>query len=226
MDTIIKNKNQIPELSTDQIFITNDEARLREAYELVDKSIEKLKLAKKDGLHMKLLFEETIGMVRAITGDFTAIIWAEKYQGECWLRLVGKTEMDIDKKTDLMSVSTTGSNALAVGFMGKVRDFVETGLLTYDGVSKLQQKYNGYGINMTIGATYMDAGIAAQPDAFAGLMWSMDDYKKSLKEGDGEPETTAYWDELEKSIVASIAKNVIVGIDKNQIEMAIIMDTQ
>ncbi|QFJ53685.1 hypothetical protein [Pseudobutyrivibrio xylanivorans] len=226
MDTIIKNNNQIAELSTEQIFVSNDKERLGEVYASVDKSIDALSLDKKDALHMKLLFEETIGMVKAITSNFTAIVWAEKYQGECWLRLVGKTQMDIDKKTDLMSVSTTGENALAVGFMGKIRDFVETGLLSYDGVTKLQQKYNGYGINMGFNGSYIDSGVATNPQAFSGFMWTMDDYKESLKNVEGEPNATACWDELEKSIVASLAKNVIVGIEKNQIEMAIIMDTK
>ena len=223
METIIKNKRQVPKFSTEQIYVNSDEKRYNEVYEQVDKSIEELQLNKKDSLHMKLLFEESIGMVKAITGDFTAVVWAEKYDGESWLRLVGKTDMNIDKKTDLMSVSSTGSNALAVGFMGKVRDFVETGLLNYDGVMKLQQKYNGYGVG--ISGSYLDTAVASNPNAFTGFMWTMDDYKESLKNGHGEPEVTAYWEELEKSIVASIAKDVVVGVEKNQIEMAFIMNS-
>ena len=220
---IIFNQKEIPEFSTEQIFVSNDLTKINAAYSKVDESIEELKLNKKDALHMKLLFEETIGMIKAITGNFTAIVWAEKYQDECWLRLAGKTEMNIDKKTDLMSVSSSGENALAIGFMGKVRDMVETGLLNYDGVIKLNQKYNGYG--MGIGGSYLDTGVSTNPAAFTGFMWTMEDYKKSLKKGNGEPEITAYWDELEKSIVASLAKDVVVGVEKNQIEMAIIMET-
>lgn len=222
METIIKNTRQMPKFSTEQIYVNNDETRINEVYDKVDKTIEELHLSKKDALHMKLLFEESISMVKAITGDFTAIVWVEEYEGESWLRLIGKTNMDIDKKTDLISVSSSKENALAVGFMGKVRDFIETGLLNYDGVMKLQQKYNGYG--MGISGSYIDTSVASNPNAFSGFMWTMDDYKKSLKEGEGEPETTAYWDELEKSIVASIAKDVVVGVEKNQIEMAFIME--
>ena len=219
MDTKIKNNNQVPEITTNQIFVSNDKERIAEAYQLADEAIDTLGLSKKDSLHMKLLFEETIGMVKAITDDFTALIWAEKYQDECWLRFVGKTQMDIDKKTDFMSVSSSGENALATGFMGKVKDFIETGLLTYDGVSKLQQKYNGFGMNMgAIGMTGPGVDVATAPGAFTGFVWTMEDYKSSIKENDNPK----YWDELEKSIVASIAKNVIVGIEKNQIEMAII----
>lgn len=224
MDTIIKNNKQVPELSTKQIFVSNDESRLKDVYSLVDDTIETLGLNKKDALHLKLLFEETIGMVKAITGDFTSFLWVEKYQGECWLRFTGKTEMDIDKKTDLMSVSSSGENALAVGFMGKVRDFIQTGLLSYDGVMKLQQKYNGLGVGMS--GTYIDTSLASGPGAFGGFVWTMDNYKESLKDGNDKPEKTEYWDELEKSIVASIAKDVIVGIEKNQLEMAIIMETK
>ena len=38
-------------------------------------------------------------------------------------------------------------------------------------------------------------------------------------------EVTACWEELEKSIVGSIAKDVVVGVEKDQIEMAFIMAT-
>ena len=221
METIIKNNNQVPKFTTEQIYVNNDETRMNEVYDRVDKTIEELHLNKKDSIHMKLLFEESIGMVKAITGDFTAVVWVEEYEGEHWLRLVGKTTMDSDKKKDLISVSSSGENALAIGFMGKVRDFVETGLLNYDGVMKLQQKYSGYG--MGISGSYLDTAVASNPNAFTGFMWTMDDYKKALKDGNGEPEVQACWEELEKSIVASIAKDVVVGVEKNQIEMAFIM---
>ena len=52
-------------------------------------------------------------------------------------------------------------------------------------------------------------------------MWSMDGYKDSLEQN---VDSQKYWDELEKSIVASVAKDVIVGVEKNQIEIAIIME--
>ncbi len=219
METMIKNNKQIPELSTEHIYISDNDEKLRDVYAAVDETIDCLKLKKRDALHMKLLFEETIGMVKAITEDFTARIWVEKYKDECWLRLLGKTEMNIDKKSDLMSVSSTGENALATGFMGKVRDFIETGLLNYDGVMKLQQKYNGYGAG--IAGSYLDTSVATGPGAFGGFMWSMDGYKDSLEQN---VDSQKYWDELEKSIVASVAKDVIVGVEKNQIEMAIIME--
>ncbi len=221
METIIKNKTQIPEITTEQIFVNSDEERVGEVYEQVDAVIDSLKLYKTDALHMKLLFEETIGMIKAITEDFTALVWAERYNDECWLRLMGKTKMNIDKRLDLMSVSSSGENALAVGFMGKIKDIVETGMLTYDGVSKLQQKYNGYGFDCD--GPVKTIGPSTNPTSYSGFVWTMDEYKQDLN-NDKSLEAKGYWDELEKSIVASIAKNVIVGIDKNQIEMAIIMD--
>lgn len=220
METIIKNKTQVPEITTEQIFVNSDDSRNEEVYEQMDSVIDSLKLHKSDALHMKLLFEETVSMVKAITGDFTALVWAERYNDECWLRLMGKTKMDIDKKIDLMSVSSTGENAMAVGFMGKIKDIVETGLLTYDGVSKLQQKYNGYGFECD--GTALSVG-GVNPTSYSGFVWTMDEYKQDLNTKES-PQSEAYWDELEKSIVASIAKNVIVGIEKNQMEMAIIMD--
>lgn len=209
-----------PKVSTTPIFVTDDVESLTRAYEKIDDNVSELGLQRKDGLHMKLLFEETLGMMKEMTGAFDAIIWAEKYDGVCLLKLIGNTKMDADKKHDILSVSSSGGNALARGFMGKIKDIIETGVLNYESVAKLEQKYNGVTVNYGGVGMYCDSGLSTNPNAFSGYMWSMADYRKKLDvKADENEGAKAAWDELEKSIVASIANDVIVGVDKNRVQI-------
>ena len=52
--------------------------------------------------------------------------------------------------------------------------------------------------------------------------WTLDQYRRSLQQEMQQNDKAAQaWDELEKSIVASIAKNVIVGVRKDHVELLI-----
>jgi hypothetical protein len=63
--------------------------------------------------------------------------------------------------------------------------------------------------------------------ASTGFMWSMGDYKDALNEGIEENDgMKAAWDELEKSIVANIANDVIVGVQKDKFEITIKYDIE
>ena len=51
----------------------------------------------------------------------------------------------------------------------------------------------------------------------------MNNYKEGLEQADdSDAPAKEAWDELEKSIVASIAKDVVVGVKKDRVEMTII----
>ena len=216
------NSNR-PLQTSSQIFVSSDEESLKKAYARVDGVVDEVKLSGKNALRVKLLLEETIGMVEEMTGDFSALLWLEQYKGECALKLVGNTKIDADKKYDILSLSTTGENALVHGFMGKLKDMIETGILNYESVMKLNQEYNGISVNYAGMGAYNDVSIATNPTAMSGFMWSMVDYRNGL---DGERNTNegvkAAWDELEKSIVASIADDVIVGVKNNKVQMTMI----
>jgi hypothetical protein len=214
---------QKPLFTSEQILLSSDEDKLKEAYDSVDKCMTALELNKKDALRVKLLLEETIGMFDAMTGDFTALLWVEKYKSECAVKLVGNTQMDADKKYDILSMSSSGENELVHGFMGKLKDVIETGILNYESVMKLNQDYNGVSVNFGGLGVYTEVSAATNPIATTGFMWSMEDYRKALQQNKESNEgMKSAWDELEKSIVASIADDVIVGVKNNRVQMTII----
>ena len=213
--------SRVPQAITPFTFIDSSKKNDIQSFKKVDELLEELDLKPKDAVHMKLLFEETVGMLKALTADYHAAIWFEKYKHECCIRVSGKTEMSQDKKEGLLGVASQKENTLVKGFMGKVGDIIENGLLNYSNVMKLQQEYGGGFVNY--GTMGMYNGVEGMADS--GIMWSLYEYKDALRENiDGSEEVKQAWDELEKSIVASLAKDVLVGVKGNRIDMTIVCD--
>ncbi len=213
--------SRVPEITTQFTFVDSDKIKDDKIYAKADELIADLGLTPKDAVHMKLLFEETVGMLKALTADYHAAIWFEKYKHECCIRVTGKTEMSQDKKEGLLDVASQKGNTLVKGFMDKVADVIENGLLNYNNVMKLQQEYGGGAVNY--GTMGMYNGIEGMADA--GIMWSLYEYKDALKDAkDDQEHAQAAWDELEKSIVASLAKDVLVGVKGNRLDITIVCD--
>lgn len=215
--------SRVPQVTTDYMFITSGNINMDKAAERADELIEDLQLKKKDELHMKLLFEETVGMLQEMVGDYHVALNMERYKDEACIKLTAKTEMDADKKKNLIEVSKKHRNMFVKGFMDKVREVIENGLLSYDNVMKLEQQY---GLNAV---DYGSMGIYSNVDALSdeGVMWSLAEYRQSLKEASPENEgAETAWDELEMSIVASLAKDVLVGVKGNRVDMTLVYDLE
>ena len=199
----------INSINTDEKLFLND----------ADGLIKQTGVSSKDGLHLKLLLEEIAGMLRSLTTDYQAMFWFEKYPEACCLKVTGKTQMDIQKKQDLIDISSTGKNDAAKGIMGKIGDVIENGLLNYEEVSRLSQMYGGSCID------YGSMGIyGGGPDTmYPGVMWSLRDYRNALNETVAEEEDAkqALY-ELERSIVANLSGDVLVSVKGDRIDITVI----
>ncbi len=200
-------------MNTEKVKVNSKESDVNEVLATIEKYTADLGLGKKDSLHVRLLVEETIGMLKNMAGDYDALLWIEKEDRECRVKFTAETdEMNYSTKKELLSVSKTGENALAKGFMGKIGDIIENGLLNYDEVMKLQQEY---GSDPVSNFTFMGMNSSEMM-----MTWTLEQYRVSLDNSeDAEPS----WDELERSIVASLAKDVIVGVKKDHVEMTIVL---
>ena len=201
-------------MESEKMLITNKNFQIYDALAKIDSYLEDLELGPKDTLHLRLLMEETLGMLGAMAGEYKALLWLERKGENCNIRLTGKTDMDIDKKKEILSVSKSGENTLAKGFMGKIADIIENGMLSYDNVMKLQQVYGG---------GYVDYAALGGNPSDSMFVWSLDQYRDALDEVRDEDDAAGKaWDELEKSIVASLAKDVTVGVKRDEVEMTIV----
>ena len=180
-----------------------------------DNFLQRLSLSKKDALHMRLIVEETVGMLGAMVGTYQAKVYLEGDEKECSVFVSASTDMDIDKKKELLSVSSSGKNASIKGFMSKIGDMIENGFLHLDGSSSVQMAYGG----TMLGYGYSDPGtMNALNGMDAELFWTLEAYRQHLPKREGTEETET----LEKSIVANLASNIIVGVKKDDIKMQII----
>ena len=76
----------------------------------------------KDALRIRLLTEETMSMVRTMTGEVDLSISFSGQDDECIIQVETDTMMNPLKKVDILSVSASGKNISAIGIMGKIRD--------------------------------------------------------------------------------------------------------
>ena len=204
-------------MQTDKIQILSNGEGIEAALAESEKFAAYMGIEGKPALHLRLLTEELLGMVRAITGDFKAYFWIENQEGGGYrIHLDAETPMNLDKKTELISLSSKGVNNVLGGFMGKIRDMVENGLYYYNKVDQLQLRN---GIYTPVGVT---AGITPEGAGVDGFVWTMDEYRDRMNSARGsDPDASKAWDELERSIVASIADDVVVSVRKNMVKITI-----
>ncbi len=194
-------------MKTDVITVSSKGSRMEKALEQTEKVAAYKELPRKNALHLRLLTEEMMGMMRSITGETEGQFWIEDENGEYRLHLVVNTRMNSGKRDQLLSAATSGKNESARGLMGRLRDFFDRGADDAAFTSPLML-----------------------PEMFEGSStptldweWSMTRYEEELNvrlQRDDETAREA-WDELEKSVVARVADDVKVSIRGGVVEMII-----
>ena len=190
-------------MKSDVIIVTSRGAKMENALEQVEKVAEYKNLSHKDALHLRLLTEEAMGMMRAIAGNVEGKFWIEDNKNVFELHLKVETDMDENQRKQLISASSSGQNEAAKGIMGKIRSFFEP----------------EEGIPM-----FIDYSMVDYPSSYPYYMdWSLREYERQVqasmeKERKGAAEA---WDELEKSVISHLADDVKVSIKGRNVEMTI-----
>ena len=201
-------------LVSDKFMVNSDAERMAAARYATENFAWQMKLDKRDTLRLDLLVEETLGMAKAMLEDFYGQIWFVGDGRRCEIHFEATSDMDADKKDELLSVSSTGKNAAAKGFMAKLGEVI-SGALRGAGktIDAYGQETVKYGIVHTSG---MMSGTDMMP------IWTLSTYRADLTQArldDGAAEEA--WDELEKSIVAKLADDVVVGVKGDRIDLVI-----
>ena len=174
-------------------------------------------LGDKKALRLRLLAEELCGMLPGLVENFSGEFWAENEGDNYELHVELKADdMSIDLRDELISVSKSGKNAAAKGFMGKIRAVAETMLLAaFDSdlapIPVDGEFYDYHGYNMGFG--YIDPTIAIETGYI--YSWSLFNYKTAVEEKKDE------YAELERSIVAKLADDIIVGVRGKNVEIVV-----
>ena len=164
----------------------------------------------KNALHLRLLTEEMMGMMRSITGETEGKFWIEDEGGEYRLHLLAETSMDSEKRDQLLAASSTGKNESARGLMGRLRDFFERGE---------DDDYRSFPSPLLYSGMYEHSSTPT-----LDWEWSMMRYEDFLSSRVKNNDAAAReaWDELEKSVVAKVADDVKVSIRGRSVEMILV----
>ena len=200
---------------SDKFTVNNDAQRMAAARYVTESFAEQAGLDGRNALRLELLVEETLGMVKTMLDSFYGQIWFTADGRDVEIHFEATADMDADKKEELLSVSSTGKNVAAKGFMAKLGEMI-SGALHSAGRS-----IDAYGQEtMKYGVVHTPELMAAYPDMMT--IWTLQTYRVDLDQArtDGDFAEEA-WDELEKSIVAKLADDIAVGVRGDRIDLVI-----
>ena len=200
---------------SDKFMVNSDAGRMAAARYATENFAWQIKLDKRDTLRLDLLVEETLGMVKATLEDFYGQIWFTADGKACEIHFEATADMDADRKDRLLDLSSTGKNAAAKGFMAKLGEVISGAM-------------HGFGRTMdAYGQESMKYGIVHTPSPMSGnadmmTIWTLQTYRDDLNQASGSGSAAEEaLDELEKSIVAKIADDVVVGVKGDRINLVI-----
>ena len=165
-------------------------------------------LTHKQSMQLRLLCEEIDGMLPNIIDEFEGELWIEFEESVCKVHVsIQIPEFNTDKKEELIGIAKNKKNAAATGIVGKIRNAIENFFLNED---------TAMAFAVSGGNFHLATGYSEGVDY--SYLWSLGQYRDSI----AKDEQTVEWDELEKSVIASVADDVVVGVKGNKAEIIII----
>jgi len=202
---------------SDKFMVNSDAGRMAAAQFAADNYAWHASLDKRDKLRLNLLVEETLGMVKAMVDDFYGQLWFSGDDSACEIHLEATANMDSGRKQELLSVSSSGRNASAKGFMGMLGDVISGAL---------------HNIGRAVDTAYGESAMSGNIIAPAGVgnpnlydltpVWTLNQYRSNVEKGRIESDVLEQAkQDLEKSIVANLADDIVVGVKGDRIELVI-----
>ena len=195
-----------PYVTADMI-IKADGTGMKEAVETTENFGNACGLTRKQVLRLRLLSEEALTMIRGILQNTDAYYHIARSKDTYYLHVKSHLNPDEVQRQQLLAMSSTGTNAAPMGLMSKISWMIRTS--QYEKTPAQSYLMN---LGLTKGAD-ADGTIAS---------WSLAEYKTALENSKGNSdEAAAAWDELEKSIVSSIADDISVRITRSSVDLII-----
>jgi hypothetical protein len=165
-------------------------------------------LTHKQTLQLRLLCEEIDGMLPNIIDVFDGEFWIDFENHVCKVNVLLKIpEFNIYQKEELIGIAKNKKNSAAVGIVGKIRDSVENFLLDEMRMEALTVSSESFALE--------NACVEAADYSY---YWRLEEYKNFVDKDD----QAVAWDELEKSVIASVADDIIVGVKGRQASITIV----
>ena len=195
-------------MTTVKLWISDSVRRNDDAYDMMKEFAEKNGITGKDCYHLGLLTEEVLGMANQILHVYDGELWVESTATGYEIIL----EAAVHKKTSGKAVPTASPE----GFMAKIAEMLNCSYV-FENTMETPEELAG------MLPDYMRYGIQEEKEAkvWAGR-WSLSAYRDNLRNRREEnPKAEPALDELEKSIVAHLADEVMIGIHGQRIRLVI-----
>ena len=188
-------------MKTEVVMINGKGDYLPQALDRIEGLANVATLSTKQSLYLRLLAEELFTLVRGITGDFDASFWAENDGNEFKVALLADVvEVSEEQKNELISLASNGKNSAHQGVMSKVGTIFEF----------LLKGFECYNLNSKVSSLqYAELGASKEDNK-----WSLAAYKANVTEDEA-------LEELEKSIVANIADDIVVSVVDKKVKIEI-----
>ncbi len=162
-------------------------------------------LSAKESLRLSLLAEELIGMLPNLTQNYDGSFWVEN-DGKAYNLHVSLNApvLSVEDMQKAIAVSTSGKNANAVGLGGRIRFLI----------AKMTAPISSKDLGVIYISTPENGFVGDGLDTYS-YAWTLDAYRHDISEKAEE------WDELEKSVLAKLADNVIVGVKDSAINITV-----
>ena len=187
--------------------LTGQEGELKTVLHEVAKCTSYNHLSQKSALRARLLAEELVSMLPALLENAEGTFWIEnegsKY--ELHVSVKAKETADFFTREKLLSVSSSGKNEANKGIMGKIRAAAEMMLFPV-GDDVMLNDFVGFEVDPSMSFSHA---------------WSLRRYENQISNQDDSAEKAEAWDELEKSIIAKLADDVVVGIRGKKVDIIV-----
>ena len=152
---------------------------------------------------LRLLTEEMLTLTVRLFDNLSYEFFAESSEKQFKLSLTAATRVSQSDREKLLSVSKSGKNKATQGVFGKISGIFESLVMESCDYEQL------------IVPTYDSMGLMP----YFVLSSYRDEIPKLAKEEQDE-----MWDGLEKSIIATLAKDVIIGVRSSKVEMVVLAE--
>ena len=195
-------------MKSDVCAITRDESSIASILNETEKAASYSKLDKKQTMRLRLLAEELVGMLPELLTFASGEFWIESNNSTFELHtLLNPDEaMNSANREKILSVSKSGKNLAASGIMNKIKLAAQFMMIDYnDAVSTTGMEYE-----------FFSMGMGDPQILKSAYAWSLQKYRVKSEEKKDEA-----WDELEKSIIANIADDVLVSLNGKSVEIIV-----
>ncbi len=175
--------------------------QISEVFSKIEVAAAAWKLSPKETNTLRLLGEEMVGMTENMVHVSELDFFVKSEEKNFELHLTAKADISPEKKIEFIEASTNKKNESEKGFKGKLKSLFENLLYSDTGTALASSFYGVYGATSGIDQT----------------IWSMDSYLKTAPQEEQKKD----WDGLEKSILANLADDIIIGATTQAVEMTV-----